>query len=673
MSSRADDAAPLIDGFDELAPVGRGPHGTVWAATDLAFGRRVALKVLDGATAQERLDRAMVAAGRLTDVPGVVQAYRSTATDDGRPVLVMTLLAGSLVDRGGDGGPDHLPQLVRWLHQTAYALDAAHQLGVVHRGIRAENILISDGGDAFLSDFDLSETYESDADDDRLALASTFFTAMTGRPPFGSPSDDHHEAVRPRQRPTVPIRPPGMGPELHAVWTRALSTLPADRYRTATQLAAAVGAASLAERTVEPASSDGSEHGSEPPAALDNARQRRPTRRALTMLAAGVAAVVLVAIAALQLQGPDTDESSSDEEPRTTSTSTSSPDPTSDRALLNRPAASISVGSSQACALVAPSSGACWGMNLWLASSDPADPTDRSGFDPVPALLLTPQLSSVEISSDWTGGENVCATTSTGGVMCRGFRIADMPMSQSIDSNRTDLLFPVAGVSGAQQVAVGSDHACALTGATVMCWGSNAVGQLGNSTTQDSLTPVPVTGLDDVASLVANGQQSCALRKDASVWCWGLARPPIGIKADPQRIDGLPPVVQLSTGGTHTCAIDETGGLWCWGDLDNLLGVSGAEPFSPPMQVATPQPLRRVSAGRSSLCGAGVDGSVWCWPQGEPTPQQVEGISGAQAVAHEDAISCALLTNGKVTCWGLVTSDSSTGEGDPVFVSGLGT
>lgn len=257
--------------------------------------------------------------------------------------------------------------------------------------------------------------------------------------------------------------------------------------------------------------------------------------------------------------------------------------------------------------------------------------------------------------------------------MCRGWSIADMPMSESIDTNRTDLLFPVAGVSGAQEVAVGSDHACALTGTTVVCWGANTVGQLGNSTTEDSLTPVPVTGLTDVTALSANGQQTCAVRSDSSVWCWGLARPPIGVYPDPVLVEGLPPVSRVATGGPHSCAVDDAGALWCWGDLKGLLGLSGPEPYTPPTQVAAPLPLRAVSPGRSSMCAVAVDGTVWCWAAGESEPEQVAGVAGAREVAHEDALSCAQLTNGKVTCWGLATSDTGADESDPVVVRGLGT
>jgi hypothetical protein len=73
------------------------------------------------------------------------------------------------------------------------------------------------------------------------------------------------------------------------------------------------------------------------------------------------------------------------------------------------------------------------------------------------------------------------------------------------------------------------------------------------------------------------------------------------------------------------------------------------------------------------MCAVAVDGTAWCWAAGESDPEQVAGVAGARDVAHEDALSCAQLTNGKVTCWGLATSDDGTDEDDPIVVRGLGT
>jgi alpha-tubulin suppressor-like RCC1 family protein len=54
----------------------------------------------------------------------------------------------------------------------------------------------------------------------------------------------------------------------------------------------------------------------------------------------------------------------------------------------------------------------------------------------------------------------------------------------------------VSVITNASQISAGRDYTCALlVTAAVECWGFNGYGQLGNGTTSDSSTPVPVTGL----------------------------------------------------------------------------------------------------------------------------------------------------------------------------------
>jgi len=86
------------------------------------------------------------------------------------------------------------------------------------------------------------------------------------------------------------------------------------------------------------------------------------------------------------------------------------------------------------------------------------------------------------------------------------------------------------------QVAVGMLHACALKAdGTLWCWGANGYGQLGDTTLADKAAPVPVTALgSDVVQVTVGYSYSCALKRDATIWCWArmaaassaTARPP---------------------------------------------------------------------------------------------------------------------------------------------------
>jgi alpha-tubulin suppressor-like RCC1 family protein len=83
----------------------------------------------------------------------------------------------------------------------------------------------------------------------------------------------------------------------------------------------------------------------------------------------------------------------------------------------------------------------------------------------------------------------------------------------------------ISGFSaGVVSVAAGwEDYACALlsTGG-VECWGSDAIGQLGEGLSPTSGVPVPVSGLGSgVAEVVAGGAFACARMMDGTVKCWG--------------------------------------------------------------------------------------------------------------------------------------------------------
>ncbi|MCA9710263.1 MAG: hypothetical protein KDK70_30770 [Myxococcales bacterium] len=129
-------------------------------------------------------------------------------------------------------------------------------------------------------------------------------------------------------------------------------------------------------------------------------------------------------------------------------------------------------------------------------------------------------------------------------------------------------------VGNAVEVVAGSHHACArTTGQSVVCWGDNAVGQLG-STAAAGLTPIPLS--DAAQQLAAGAGHTCALLSDATVECWGddaegqrgHDQPGVG------SVTPLGPITQITAGAEHTCALGSNRAhLYCWGS--NALGQLG--------------------------------------------------------------------------------------------------
>ena len=125
---------------------------------------------------------------------------------------------------------------------------------------------------------------------------------------------------------------------------------------------------------------------------------------------------------------------------------------------------------------------------------------------------------AVEVAA---GSQHSCARLNDGTAICWG----DNTHGQIGDGTNLERHYPLLAVKGltdAQQVVAGGNHACALRAdRTVVCWGYNAWGQLGDGTQADSNVPVPVMGLAGVTQIAAAQNNNCALLMDGTVKCWG--------------------------------------------------------------------------------------------------------------------------------------------------------
>ncbi|MGK3967947.1 serine/threonine-protein kinase [Sorangium sp. So ce118] len=124
-----------------------GGMGVIWAATHLASGERVALKMLrPGATEDASIRRRLLREARAAaavDHPNVPCIHDVLELDDATPVLVMDLLEGeSLRDKLLREARIPLPELSRILLPVISAVGTAHALGIVHRDLKPDNIFL---------------------------------------------------------------------------------------------------------------------------------------------------------------------------------------------------------------------------------------------------------------------------------------------------------------------------------------------------------------------------------------------------------------------------------------------------------------------------------------------------------------------------------------------------
>ncbi len=150
--------------------------GAVYRARDERLGRLVALKIVRAtgeggkpdAEATARLMREARAAAALAH-PHIVALY-DVGEHDGVPCIAMELVEGPSLRRlvGGDAPP---AQRIDWLRQIAEALGAAHDLGIVHRDIKPDNVVLRDGRHAKVLDFGLARAATLAGDADLVASA----------------------------------------------------------------------------------------------------------------------------------------------------------------------------------------------------------------------------------------------------------------------------------------------------------------------------------------------------------------------------------------------------------------------------------------------------------------------------------------------------------------------
>jgi alpha-tubulin suppressor-like RCC1 family protein len=227
--------------------------------------------------------------------------------------------------------------------------------------------------------------------------------------------------------------------------------------------------------------------------------------------------------------------------------------------------------------------------------------------------------------------------------------------------------------------------------------GSNAVGQLGDGTTEERDTPTPIlsglAGFDkqDIKGFYPGKGTACAIDNSDTLYCWGFngygqigngttgtdSAVPVAVSAGSDGFD--PSTVKSVSPAQTTCAITTSNKLFCWGlgsdgALGDDTGVDADEPVAvlPGSDGFDPDDVKEVTIGSNHVCATTNSNELFCWggnffgQLGDgntssipiPTPKPVSSGSDGfdpnniNKIGSGAGFTCATDMNNKLYCWG---------------------
>jgi len=316
-----------------------------------------------------------------------------------------------------------------------------------------------------------------------------------------------------------------------------------------------------------------------------------------------------------------------------------------------------------------------------LDRTDPADPTaqpDETVTGEVSLALGLPGSFVAKAIS--VGVAHTCALVN-GGIACWGANESgQLGLGNTVQQRIYRKPEPAAAnVVKPIAVSAGEAHTCAVRqGGLVSCWGNNTYGQVnprlpnGNPPTtgcplgQWCPTPGTVSGIVDGIQ-IASGYDHTCVQRAGDVRCWGRSANSLlsqNTGGSPSTIPDPEPLA-LEAGDYFSCFRTVQRLAKCWGRRPAPDGISWIATDGGGWNIGGQSVM--IAVGRKHACTLHSGGTTWC--MGESTlgqagvttnasqpnvvePVRVTGVSGAISVAAGARHTCALLSTGRILCWG---------------------
>lgn len=342
----------------------------------------------------------------------------------------------------------------------------------------------------------------------------------------------------------------------------------------------------------------------------------------------------------------------------------------------------VASGGDHSCALTVSGGVKCWGNNQ-LASLGNASQVSR----PMPVNVYGFERQIPAIAS---GGSHACGVAEVGVVACWGASDVGQTAGGAftpVKLTPTGFVLPPTGaINGvATSIDSGGEHTCAIdANYTVLCWGKNTTGQLGNLSLINNANPVPVSKFVNSAAtyvyhesnravaVSAGGNHTCAIGPYGELRCWGRNdKGQLGDGSTSYRTTPTEPpvfgngILQVSAGGLHSCTVDYRGWAYCWGDNQyGQLGDFSTSNRSTPSLVSGDN-ARAIAAGSRHTCSITTQSGVQCWGANDvgqlgdgSNVQRTSPVtifapdSGIASISAGGDTTCVLMVNGAIKCWG---------------------
>ncbi len=308
-------------------------------------------------------------------------------------------------------------------------------------------------------------------------------------------------------------------------------------------------------------------------------------------------------------------------------------------------------------------------------------------------FVLSITLRCVRVSAQQVfaapSGYSACAIDANGNLYtwgCDNYNHTVVSARAPQDLTPVEVALP-AGVSSWETASPGAYYTIALgSDGNIFAWGYNANGELGDSSTANSPTPVKVVlpaGVTSWTAIAAGDSFNLAVGNDGNLYAWGANSQ--GQLGDDTTMESTVPVkVDLPSGVTATkiaageqfaAVIGSDGKIYVWGTNDNgQLGTGSSTPArsSVPLPVSLPNGITPVaiSTGRSFCLVIGNDGNIYGWGGNSSgqlnnsatfgkldyTPVVAAKPSGVtswrKAVGGGEGFSLGIGSDGKLYAWG---------------------